>query len=409
MFIEDLVDRLAGQGQYLIQAPIKMVTGDEKIVYSLSSQLTRGLGFTEKQSLLAVRLAKKYKTQLSQEFNLDVTTFLDNPIFKYSIRVVNSSKLIKIVAKEGNKKKIAVYFPYDENLIQQIKNFKKELVEKWQNSGRAIAFVNQISWNEELRCWTFPLWEDSIEWIGNNLTNPEFSIDNEIKEYIDAVKLVKENIENHLPMVSTINGTVEYKNVHPRIPKIETTNLIEGLFIARNYGITTWDEKIEELLEQDSVNPVSRQLLRHPQGKIFVLDSEKYSIADLDEVINYHKLLLVIIPGGSEIENLKFSVNSLTDLGISNENMSVLFRLDNQTGKEFNELIKTYKLNNPLDQDTKVIFVSGKIPKTLISFEKPIDVILNLGDNSAHYTQRNLVKNHQLVINYSLRKKIASM
>ena len=210
-------------------------------------------------------------------------------------------------------------------------------------------------------------------------------------------------------MVSTINGTVEYKNVHPRIPKIETTNLIEGLFIARNYGITTWDEKIEELLEQDSVNPVSRQLLRHPQGKIFVLDSEKYSIADLDEVINYHKLLLVIIPGGSEIENLKFSVNSLTDLGISNENMSVLFRLDNQTGKEFNELIKTYKLNNPLDQDTKVIFVSGKIPKTLISFEKPIDVILNLGDNSAHYTQRNLVKNHQLVINYSLRKKIASM
>jgi hypothetical protein len=409
MFIEDLVDRLAGQGQYLFQAPIKMVVGDEKIVYSLSSQLTRGLGFTEKQSMLAVRLTKKYKTQLSQEFNLDVTTFLDNPIFKYSIRVVNSSKLIKIVSKEGNKTKIAVYFPYDENLIQQIKNFKKELTEKWQNYGRTVAFVNQISWNEDLRCWTFPLWEDSIDWIGNNLTNPEFSIDDEIKEYISAVNLIKENIENHLPMVLAINGTAEYKNVHPKIPKIETTNLIEGLFIARNYGITAWDEKVEELLEQDCVNPVSRQLLRHPQGKIFVLDSEKYSIADLNEVINYHKLLLVIIPGGSEIENLKFSVNSLTDLGISNENMSVLFRLDNQTGKEFNELIKTYKLNNPLDENTKVIFVSGKIPKTLISFEKPIDVILNLGDNSAHYTQRNLVKNHQLVINYSLRKKIASM
>ena len=409
MFIEDLVDRLAGQGQYLFQAPIKMVMGDEKIVYSLSSQLTRGLGFTEKQSVLAVRLAKKYKTQLSQEFNIDITTFLDNPIFKYSIRVVNSSRLIKIITGEGNKKRIAVYFPYDETLIQQIRNFKKELTEKWQNSGRAIALANQISWNEELRCWTFPLWEDSIDWISNNLTNPEFSVDDEIKEYINAVNLVKENIENHLPMVSSINGTVEYKNVHPRIPKIETTNLIESLFIARNYGITTWDEKVEELLEQDSVNSVSRQLLRHPQGKIFALDSEKYSIADLNEVINYHKLLLVIIPGGSEIENLKFSVNSLTDLGISSENMSVLFRLDNQTGKEFNELIKTCKLNNPLDENTKVIFVSGKIPKTLISFEKPIDVILNLGDNSAHYTQRNLVKNHQLVINYSLRKKIASM
>ena len=409
MFIEDLVDRLAGQGQYLFQAPIKMVAGDEKIVYSLSSQLARGLGFTEKQSVLAVRLAKKYKTQLSQEFNLDVTTFLDHPIFKYAIRVVNNSKIIKIITEEGNKKKIAVYFPYDENLIQQIRNFKKALSEKWLNSGRAVAFANQISWNEELRCWTFPLWEDSIDWIGNNLTNPEFSVDDEIKEYIDAVKLVKENIENHVPMVSINNSAVEYKNVHPRIPKIETTNLIEGLFIARNYGITTWDEKVEELLEQDSVNPVSRQLLRAPQGKIFVLDNEKYSIADLSEIINYHKLLLVIIPGGSEIENLKFSVNSLIDLGISSENMSVLFRLDNQTGKEFNELIKTCKLNNPLDENTKVIFVSGKIPKTLISFEKPIDVILNLGDNSAHYTQRNLVKNHQFVINYSLRKKIASM
>ena len=89
--------------------------------------------------------------------------------------------------------------------------------------------------------------------------------------------------------------------------------------------------------------------------------------------------------------------------------MTVLFRLDNDKGKDFNEFVKMFQLNNPLDEKIKIVFLSGKIPKTLINYNREIDVIINLGDEAAHYTQKNLVKNHHCVINYKVRKTIANV
>jgi hypothetical protein len=94
----------------------------------------------------------------------------------------------------------------------------------------------------------------------------------------------------------------------------------------------------------------------------------------------------------------------MKELGITDEDMSVLFRLDSSSGAICNEYVKENKLNNPISEKIKIFFISGKVPKPLICSGIEFDAIINLGSNSAHYTQKNLVRNHHCVINYTIER-----
>ena len=57
---------------------------------------------------------------------------------------------------------------------------------------------------------------------------------------------------------------------------------------------------------------------------------------------------------------------------IANEDMSVMFRMDNKDNDsvEFNRYIKEYNLNNPVDKSTKIVYISNnKVPKPLLTSE----------------------------------------
>ena len=114
---------------------------------------------------------------------------------------------------------------------------------------------------------------------------------------------------------------------------------------------------------------------------------------------------MITIPGGSELESLKFSYNFLMSHGYTSDQISVLFRLDGSAGKMCNEFVKEKKINNPISDKIKVFFISGKVPKPLMAEKVVFDVIINLGSNSAHYTQKNLIQTHNCVINYTIDRK----
>ena len=84
------------------------------------------------------------------------------------------------------------------------------------------------------------------------------------------------------------------------------------------------------------------------------------------------------------------------------EQMTVMFRLDSSSGRMCNDYIKENKLNTPLTDKVKFVFVSGKIPKPLIESGKNFDAIIHFGTNSAHYTLKNFVKSHHNVISMNL-------
>ena len=196
MFIEDLINRLAGDGQYLfIAEAIPVFSMDESIINSLSSQVVMGNGFTEKQSYLALKLVKKYSRHLSVALGKDITPFYNEPLYKLPIRVISQSKSITIKkANNSNKKIVSINFPYNEGMIANIKAYKKLLSQK-------SHVGNTINWNLDSKSWDFDLREEHVSWINGNLVDDSFVVDEIFTELVTQIELVQNNIENYVPMV----------------------------------------------------------------------------------------------------------------------------------------------------------------------------------------------------------------
>jgi hypothetical protein len=401
MYIEDLIHRLASNGPYLFEKSITVSLTDNNVIQSFSNQLINGNSFTEKQANLAVRLAKKYQKMLSLALNLDVEQFVNSPVFKFPLRTLNSSKTI-IVSERRNADipLISVTFPFDDQIISKIKEYKRFL-------GIQGSLIN---WNPEKKSWDFALRENHVDWINRNIANSTFLIDDTFNDIVKQIEDVKNNLENFVPMVDIEYDTFVFKNVHPNIVQPTSNNLLNVLIDARNYGIYTWSDKINDLLDNMSINPNLREILDCNKSTNIQADSSKFHANDLREIISNSLPTLVVIPGGNEEVHLKYCKNFFQDMGILPDDMSVLFRLESSRGKTCNTFIKESKINNPITKNTKVAFISGKIPKPMIESGLYFSSILNFGISGVHYTMSNYIKNHHFVINFNLKESdIANM
>ena len=163
MYIEDLVGRIANSGQYIFENSISTHAFDRPIIDSLA----QASAYTEKQRALALRLVTKYATQLTTALKIDVQSLLINPSFKNTIRILNNAKQITL-GESADEKYIAVKFPYNEELVNVIKNFKKGIV----------SFnPKYITWDNNEKAWHFELNEQHLLFL-SNLTglSPEKSI-----------------------------------------------------------------------------------------------------------------------------------------------------------------------------------------------------------------------------------------
>jgi hypothetical protein len=405
MYIEDILDNLIGFGSWQHKGNVDFIAPrDLRLLTSFDDQASRQLGFTEKQSALCVSMLLKYTTQISHYLNRDISIFLENPQFRIPKRIINQEKSVKVESSyDVETSKIKVCFPYDENLVSLIKEYRTEYLKK-----RAVQWTlyssGHIDWNQDTRTWDFALCEEHIDWIHTNLQNRGFVFDNSFTDFVTDIENIKNNIENYVPMVIFNDSNFEYKNIHKNIPQPTSTHLLEVLFDAKKYGINTWDENIDLALNDISINDFTREYLKTENTEI-ELDTKKFQLVDLEDIVTYSKNLVVVIPGGSELESLRQTVKFFSSIGIQRDEMTVLFRLDSSAGKMCNDFVKEHQLNNPITEKVKIIFISIKVPKPLLSSGKTIDAILNLGQNSAHYSVRNFLKNHHCVINCSLAKQ----
>jgi hypothetical protein len=75
--------------------------------------------------------------------------------------------------------------------------------------------------------------------------------------------------------------------------------------------------------------------------------------------------LIVLLEEANAENQLHQFYNSVKNL-ISNDEQSILFRQEGQT--EFNKFVKTKKLNNWVDRNTKIVYAStNKLPKVLLT------------------------------------------
>lgn len=382
MNIEDLIILLATRCQ--------LNPFDTKIVESFYDHISQGHGFTEKQSALAVKILERQCAKLSMLIGKDITEYLANPVFRLKKRSINMGKKITVFDHVDFGKAVKVEFPYNETLVEKI---RKERIN--------LPFA---AWDKDERAWIFSLNERSIQLLLPFVTNEGFVPDTEFADYIEQIKIIQENLEKYVPMVTYQENTVKFVNVSDRVPQPKNNNIVESLFLARKMGIHTWDDNISEYLESNNVDKTTIRFLNENPGTTFSINLEDFEFSDLGEIVKYLGPCAFIVPGGSELEKTSASVEFLNSIGISNDEISVLFRLPKENGGKFNNFVKDCQLNNPLTDKTRAVFMSSKVPKTIIGANIKFNCVVNFNFFSVHYTIREFVKNHQNVI-HVLEKK----
>jgi hypothetical protein len=379
MYIEDLIDKLA-------HFSINKNSYDSQVIHSFRDQFFTHVGLTEKQSALAIKLINKHKTQIESLIGKDIQIHIDNPKFKYKIRIPTTIRTIKIINDRlFNNKVIEVRFPYDEKILTEI---------------RKQPATSMKRWDKELGAWIFEISEENISFLVNLFKDLNFEYDDEYQAYVDQTIKVISNVEQYAPILTK---DLKIKNSPKHLPEITAIDTVSAIFQARKFGITLWDDDVNQCIENE-LNPIVKNFLCNDITNEFNLCIDTMGIECLELIIKQLSPTLFIVPGGSELEKTELAYNLLRGMALPEKNISVLFRLSNETGKNFNEFVKNHQLNTPISEETSVVIVSNKLPKTIKKSGIKFNSVVNMGYNSAHYTLREFVKNHQNLVTLTKSK-----
>jgi hypothetical protein len=397
MFVEDLIQRLVGEGKYLFQTVIVPDPSWEyTFLTSVSEQIGRGNSLTEKQASLSLRIIKRYKTSLEAVFKQSID--LNNPVFAQPFRKLHAEKAISV-----EDKKILVKFPYDQDLIKQLQKFVEEAAPPPATNtyGNTKGYIG--GWNPEAKVWQFSLREETVLWLGMNFVPLGFSVDDTFGNWFKEITSIVDNAEEHAMMAVKTQDCYTFRNDNGKIPVLQTNNVVEFLLHSKNYGVNIWDESIAQDLNSEPRSPVTLALVQG-HNTIYV-DSTKQPLNDFNDVLLHGGPILIVIPGGSEIKHTKKWHEHITSLGIENKNIAVMFRTPNQDNGDFNKYVKENSLNNSVDENTKVVFVSTKIPKPLVKSGIVFNTVINLGYyNNMHFSMSILLTSAPNIVYYNDKK-----
>jgi len=139
---------------------INLARYDTDVLNSMSTAVSEGRALTEKQGNLAVKIVLKYKRQLAQK-DIDVAP-VENPQWRQLLRKLDYVKKLEIVNDA-----IVVTFPFNSELIEGLRDFRKE------SQGHG-------DWNKEAKQWHFALTEYNLVWLSVWAQQHQFEFDDEV-------------------------------------------------------------------------------------------------------------------------------------------------------------------------------------------------------------------------------------
>lgn len=377
--VESLIHALARVGQNSIKSY------DFKIIESISNQIYYNQeGMTEKQANLCLKILKKNINILNTTFLTDVLPFINSPVYKYPLRVVNNHYKISLIEENSNYQKIKLEFPFNELIVKQIKSQKDK--------------IYNYQWDPTEKSWYLSMETASLQLCYHFVQQYNFEYDPAFEIYFDQIRDITNNLENIVPMVDYIDGKYKIKNAFRGIPEFASDNLIDSLFTARKYGVYTWSDTVEDHLNKLSTCSLTVNFLKHNDHKEFVVDSSSFSKKSIENLIKHLLPGIFFIPAGSELATLQNSLDLLQSAGIDNSEITTLFRLPNETNSTFNKFIKENGLNSPLSRNTKAVFISTKIPKTIFQTDLKFNTAIMYNRYYAHYTTKDFLRNFQNIL-----------
>jgi hypothetical protein len=145
--VEDYLEILSGQRIWPppVIPPISLARYDVNVIRSMTEALARGLGLTDRQAELSVRLLEKYRRQLSKA-GVSVDEIIASPKFRVPLRAVDRTARVWI---DGDT--IKVKFPYQVNMVKLAREYSAE------SCGR-------MDFDHDKKEWVLGMTEHNVVW-----------------------------------------------------------------------------------------------------------------------------------------------------------------------------------------------------------------------------------------------------
>ena len=391
--IEDLLEMLAGMRT---GAKIDIESSDATIMYSIARQVFKGTPLTDRQFALMQEKLQAYKPQFllyKQDFDSAVQTL------RQPLRQIDRSKYIKIVDNavvyqnvpyERYKESwnwIKVRFPFSKKLIVDLQSIVCPHSEKLHEKGSHEHF--------------FMLNEKNAYNIVKTFKDKNFEIDQKLLDYYEKVAALQET--DHLPCVENMqlknlhsNGV---KSIEQELGELTSDNIVLYKDRSLLYGINYFDDALAKSLNEYST--LTQKIVTRESPAVFVnkkswtLDSVVQSITELER----YPLVILLdedMPFDTLIQTHKHFKNI-----IPADQISVLLRLESSKSNGFNEYIKEQGLNSPVDNNTKIVYISReKINKPLMKSECNPKTMLMLQSQRVHTKLSYWSEDFDLIIHY---------
>lgn len=277
-YVEHYIEFIGGYRKYdgtacdlfeNVPPPVSLARYDVRIVESLSIQtLEMTRPYTDKQAELAVKLVDKYRRQLS---NLTPSVILPDKLDKFhlGIRSIDRSKIVTI-----NNNEILLKFPYDTNLIGQVR--------KLTNDGQGT-----VRFDPEAKVWHLGLTEYMINWIMTILPQHNFHFDDQLLNFYEQIlqfekqnyKIVLKTLGDKFVLEHGSRKCVEY--IEQQLGGFDFDNILKLVDAAPVLGYEV-DTQI-----QDQVNHLYPQFVLFINNRQIKIPSNELSI---DNLLNYAKI-----------------------------------------------------------------------------------------------------------------------
>ena len=346
--VEDCLEILIGHrnipGASWREHKFKLFPENRKVLTSIGTQVFRGKALTEKQHELVKTLLVEWYTE---QFAENGITILDHVnLTREPYRVVDKSHWIKRTTT-NDQDYISIRFPFSNEVIDHINDLKK-------NTDKEEYFYNQhqhnFLFNEKN---VFKLIDIALRF------KTEFDIDEEILSYYHQIVDIKNHEEDYIPGVYNF----EYKNLHPSLEEHlldtygkPTPENIIGLWDKRRlYGLHHFDNIAVANYSSLRQKIFARRTSNiHVRTKVWTSTQLFTAIYEMDRFP-----LLILLNEERAADELSLVYNDVKGF-VDNKDVSVMFRLDNKNGNEFNQFIRDKGLNNSISNETKIVIANRK-------------------------------------------------
>jgi len=395
MDIEDYIELLSNKNPNI---EFTIDQRDVKLITSIANQINKNIALTDRQHNLLKKKIIEYREQFELKGYHDLDKELEN--LRLPLRDIDRSKTVKIAQKEyfdlfGKTQQtfLAIRFPYSNKMIKYIELIKNCEKNSIYDKDTKTHFID---YNEQ-----------NIFKIVDKLKDANFIIDKEILDFYNFLKEVNSNKNDYEPGIFNF----EIKNVHNSCKKYSVKKFgqptLENLFLyfdRRNIlGLNHFDRStLDSSLA--NITMLSKKISLASKKNIQIKPTDYdfntlcYSLYELKRLP-----LLIILKDKNELDDL-VKVVEATESFISNNYISVLFRLENTTDKniQFNKTIKDLGLNNPITKNTQIVFLKNtiRLPKPLILSNWKAETTILTQSFRSHKVSSLYYNKSELIIHY---------